>query len=85
MAQQQRGRRLSIGAGNRNQWTRVEPKGELWLADPASTALAERSEHWSVRGDSWTDHQDPGACQPVDVVSSQLDRGSGGLEIGSTS
>jgi hypothetical protein len=76
---------LSIGPGDRDQLTRVEPNGELRLADPSHGPLSESFEHWSVQWDSRADHDEAGACHPVEVVSSKLDRDSGGAEIGCTS
>ncbi len=82
---EERSRGLPIGPGDCNQWTRVEPNGEVGLGDPALSPCGERSEQRSVGGDSRTDHDDPGACHSLDVVSTQLDRRSSGSELGSTS
>jgi len=62
-----------------------EPKGELGLADPRASEATELSEHRSVRGDSRRDDDGVGRRESFHVVSSQLDVGSQGLEVGCTS
>ena len=85
MGDEQRRGGLPIGTGDRNQWTREEPNGELGLGDPAHPALGELAEHRSTRRDSRTDHDQPGACQSSDVVPPHVDRCSCCAELGSTS
>jgi hypothetical protein len=70
---QKRGGRLPIRPGNRDQCTREEPSGQLWLRDPLNSPPKELSEHRSVRRDSRAGDDDTGAGDPFDVVSSQLD------------